>query len=227
MPEFDKYARDYEDLLHDPIRERFAPASHFFFERKWKLLQQYMAESGIETKTARWLDVGCGKGELLQLGAPAFAEVTGCDVSPEMIQAAQGVKVVVQPEPTRLPFPDAAFDLITAVCVYHHVVPADRPQLTAEIARLLRPGGTACIIEHNPFNPVTQLIVRRTPVDVDAQLLTAGSARRELAARALRNFKTRYFLYFPEQLYTRLAVLEAALAGVPLGGQYAVFARKT
>jgi len=226
MPEFDKYARDYEDLLHDPIRERFAPASRFFFERKWKLLQQYMAESGIEPKKARWLDVGCGKGELLQLGSSAFAEVTGCDVSPEMIQAAKGVNVVIQPEPTHLPFPDATFDLITAVCVYHHVLPKDRPQLTAEIARLLRPGGTACIIEHNPFNPVTQLIVRRTPVDADAQLLTAGMARRGLAAGALRHSQTCYFLYFPEQLYNRLQGLEAALAGVPLGGQYAVFARK-
>lgn len=226
MPEFDKYARDYEDLLHDPIRERFAPASKFFFERKWKLLQQYMSETGMDAKSARWLDVGCGKGELLQLGAQAFAGVSGCDVSPEMIQAAQGVPVVLQPEPTRLPFADAAFDLVTAVCVYHHVLPVDRPQLTAEIARVLRPGGTACIIEHNPFNPVTQLIVSRTPVDAEAQLLTARTARRGLAAGSLRHSRTRYFLYFPEQLYNRLQGLEGAMAGVPLGGQYAVFARK-
>jgi SAM-dependent methyltransferase len=226
MPEFDNYAREYEKLLHDPIRERFAPASKFFFERKWVLLQKYLSDSGFEPGRGRWLDVGCGKGELLQLGAQAFAEVSGCDVSPEMIEAAKGLNVVVQQEPKRLPFPDAHFDLVTAVCVYHHVVPEDRPGLTAEVARVLRPGGAACIIEHNPFNPVTQLIVHRTPVDADAQLLTASTTRRVLASGGLRHSATTYFLYFPEKLYARLKALESALAPVPLGGQYAVFARK-
>jgi SAM-dependent methyltransferase len=227
VPEFDDYARDYEKLLHDPIRERFAPASKFFFERKWVLLQEHLSSVGLEPGRGRWLDVGCGKGELLQLGAHAFAEVVGCDVSPEMIRSAQCLHVVVQPEPGRLPFPDAHFDLVTAVCVYHHVIPQDRPGLTAEIARVLRPGGYACIIEHNPFNPVTQLIVHRTPVDADAHLLTASTTRRVLVGGGLRHSATTFFLYFPEKLYLRLKAFENALAAIPLGGQYAVFARKS
>ncbi len=226
MPEFDLYAKQYEELLYDPIRERFAPSSEFFFERKWLLLREYMDSIGMRPETARWLDVGCGKGELLRRGVGTVGETIGCDVSPDMLQAAHGLNVVIQEEPTRLPFLDAKFDLVTAVCVYHHVTPTDRPKLTGEIARVLRPGGTACIIEHNPFNPVTQLIVHRTPVDTDAQLLAARTAGRLLAAGGLRNHKTVYFLYFPEKLHRRLRRLEATLACLPAGGQYAVFASK-
>jgi len=190
------------------------------------LLKEYMLSAQLEPSTASWLDVGCGRGELLQKGAGAFSEVCGCDVSPEMLNAPHGLNVVVQADPTRLPYPDRKFDLITAVCVYHHVVPTDRPGLTAEIARVLRPGGIACIIEHNPFNPVTRLIVSRTPVDADAQLLRAGISEGLFTAAGLRNPETTYFLYFPEKLYRRLSSVEAALAWLPMGGQYAAFARK-
>lgn len=226
MPEFDQYAKDYDKLLKDPIRDRFAAGSDFFFERKWILLQEFMMEVGLRPDAASWLDVGCGRGELLQKGARAFAEVCGCDVSPEMLQVAHGLNVVIQTDPTRLPFADHKFDLVTAVCVYHHVVPSDRAQLTAEIARVLKPNGCACIIEHNPLNPVTQLIVHRTPVDADARLLMAGSSRQLLAAAGLPDQRTKYFLYFPEKIYRRLSGVEGALAWLPAGGQYAVFARK-
>jgi SAM-dependent methyltransferase len=126
----------------------------------------------------------------------------------------------------KLPFDDESFDLATAVCVYHHVVPEARPGLTAEIARILRPGGVACIIEHNPMNPATQIIVRRLPVDRDAQLLTWNTAHRLLAAAGLAKLQTTHFLFFPEKVYRRASRLEAALARVPLGGQYAAYASK-
>ena len=47
---------------------------------------------------------------------------------------------------------------------------------------MLVPGGLCCIIEHNPWNPATRTIVRRCPVDVDAELSTA----RETAALPAR-----------------------------------------
>jgi hypothetical protein len=106
-------------------------------------------------------------------------------------------------------------------------VPLDaRARLTSEIRRILRPGGIACMIEHNPFNPVTQLIVRRTPVDADAILLTSGEARRVFAGAGFQSFSTEYFLYFPESLYKYLASLENLLSRAPGGGQYAIFGRK-
>jgi hypothetical protein len=90
---------------------------------------------------------------------------------------------------------------------------------------VLAPGGLYCIIEHNPWNPVTQTIVRRCPVNIDAELLTAGRARRLLEAAGFAVLRASYFLYFPESLFGPLGGLESALEHVPLGGQYALLAR--
>jgi hypothetical protein len=103
---------------------------------------------------------------------------------------------------------------------------ADRPALTADVGRVLKPGGFVCIIEHNPFNPVTQLIVSRHPNDTHAHLLTASASQRLARAAQLEILATRYFLFFPERLYSALAAAEAKLSSFPLGGQYAVFCRK-
>jgi len=226
MPtEFDKYAATYEELLNDPIRNRFAPGSAFFFERKWLLIAEYFNRIGLQTSNAGWLDVGCGRGELLRLGKPHFRAVAGCDVSAEMMAACNDLPVRKQEDLATLPFEDASFDFITAVCVFHHVFPEQRPLLLQDMVRVARPGGICCIIEHNPLNPVTQLIVRRTPVDADARLLTSGLTRRLMRSAGLSQCDIVNFLYFPAKLYARLRGMEAFLARVPLGGQYAVMAR--
>ena len=227
MAEFDKYAGDYKKLVHDPIRNWFGPGDAFFFERKWELLAEYMTSAGVRAAASSWLDVGCGRGDLLRLGGKHFAHAVGCAVSTEMLADCAGLEVVPQTDMNKLPFPDQSFDLATAVCVYHHVIPEARPGLTKEIARILRPGGTACIIEHNPFNPATQIIVRRLPVDADAQLLTWRTAGRLLKGAGLGQTHTTHFLFFPETLYRKASKIEAWLARVPAGGQYAVFGRKS
>ncbi len=137
------------------------------------------------------------------------------------------IETRVQADPLQIPFGDGEFDFVTAVCVYHHVVPEDRLALTREIRRVLRPNGIFCIIEHNPLNPVTRLIVSRTPVDADAILLKAGEARDLTRQAGFRTLQQDYFLYFPQSIYGVVGFLETALAKVPLGGQYALFTKKT
>jgi SAM-dependent methyltransferase len=224
--EFDRYAARYEELLRDPIRDAFASGARFFQERKWSLLREWFDRLEFDTGRERWLDIGCGKGELLHLGRRDFAEAVGCDLSTGMLGAASGLEVVRQPAPDHLPFEDDSLGLATAVCVFHHVQTADRPALCADAWRVLRPGGLICVIEHNPFNPATQLIVRRTPVDADARLLTAWATRRLLRRAGFVPLGTRYFLVFPESLFRRLRRIEDALERLPVGGQYAVLARK-
>lgn len=225
-PEFDQYAQQYGELLRDPIRDRFAASGEFFFTRKWDLIEAYFSRARRDMKSLEWLDVGCGQGDLLRIGANRVARAVGCDPSAGMLTGCEGLEVRPQPDPGKLPFSSDAFDFVTAVCVYHHVPPEARAALMSEMARVLRTGGTACVIEHNPFNPATQVIVRRTPVDADAKLLTAGTARRIMRSSGLRPNSTEYFLYFPEGLFGKLKGIESALSGVALGGQYAVFARK-
>ncbi len=227
---FDHLSSSYEELLRDPIRDRFTgQESMFFHRRKADLIRGFFQRRSVATTGLRYLDLGCGKGELLHLLQADFQQAAGCDVSAEMmrqISQVSGIETRVQKDPLQIPFGDAEFDLVSAVCVYHHVPPAARRTLTSEIGRVLRPGGIFCMIEHNPLNPVTRLIVSRTPVDSDAILLPAAESRRLAAGAGFAPLEQDYFLYFPQAIYRYLGRMEAALAKVPLGGQYAVFSKK-
>ena len=224
--EFDSYATTYSDLLSDPIRDRFASNSRYFHERKWALIEDFLASQNAPLADSSWLDVGCGQGELLDFGRAYFARAAGCDPSAKMLESHLGKETYAQPSPTELPFPDESFDLVTAVCVYHHVHGVDRTLLTEAICRVLKPGGTFCIIEHNPWNPITREIVKRCPVDIDAELIGVGDAERILTSAGLNVIDRRFFLYLPQRLYRVASWIEHCLAKVPLGGQFALFGRK-
>jgi len=187
------------------------------------LIRDFFAQRRINSSKLRWLDVGCGQGELLRLAGGSFAQAVGCDPSSGMIQSCADGEVYEQPSPVELPFPDRSFDFVTAVCVYHHVHGGDRALLTKSIKRVLKPGGLFCLIEHNPWNPVTQAIVKRCPVDSDAELLTASAAARLVGTVDLEILETAYFLYFPESIFRHIGRIEQSLRNLPLGGQYAVF----
>ena len=224
IAEFDQYAGAYQELLRDPMRDLFAPAGGgFFVRRKLDVILRFFARRRQKTADLSWLDMGCGQGDLLRLGRPHFGRAAGCDLSDGMLQACDGIEVRKQQSPTRLPFANGSFDFVTAVCVYHHVAKEDRVPLTREAHRVLKPGGIYCVIEHNPFNPVTRLIVSRTPVDADAQLLSAGAVKALMRQSTIAPVDTRYFLLFPERLHRPLRSVEAAAAKLPFGGQYAVF----
>ena len=223
---FNAYAGDYAERIRDPIREKFAPASRFFFERKLQVIHSFYEKAGIDTRTLTWLDIGCGQGDLLRLGRSGFKSAAGCDPSDGMLQACTDLEVRHQPSLVSLPFDAQTFDFITAVCVYHHVPEDQRPSLTADALRLLRPGGIFCVIEHNPLNPVTRFIVSRTPVDADARLLTTKQTRQMLSLAGSKLLVTRYFLLLPERIHKYASSLEDWLAAVPLGGQYSVFAQR-
>jgi SAM-dependent methyltransferase len=221
---FNELASSYEDLLKDPLRDRFSGNEpQFFHARKRDLIRDYFSRHRMDTRQARWLDVGCGKGDLLGLLKCDFAATAGCDVSEEMMRGIDGVETKVQSASASLPFGTGEFDFVTAVCVYHHVPVAERSALTDEIVRVLRPGGVFCVIEHNPLNPITRRIVRRTPVDADAVLLRAAETRTRMAKAGFGQIDLEYFLFFPQPLFNYLGRLEPGLSWLPLGGQYAAF----
>src|ERR1035438_5885481 len=201
--------------------------SQFFHLRKRDLIREYFRTRSVDTRGLRYLDIGCGKGELLSLLRDDFHQVVGCDPSPAMLSSIQGVEARVQEDFGKIPFGDAAFDFVTTVCVYHHVPPSSRLALTREAYRVLRPEGVFAIVEHNPYNPVTRLIVSRSAVDADAVLLRPSEAREWKRLARFTCPAPRYFLYFPEPMYRGAGHrLENLLRGVPLGGQYAIFGAK-
>jgi len=224
-PEFERYASSYDALLDDPARNRFARDPLHFHRRKWEVLRSLLEREGMIPKTLRWLDVGCGRGELLELAGSHFAKAVGCDPSAGMLSTNTSFRKYEQPSLTKLPFEDASLDIVTAVCVFHHVHGNDRDLLMQEIRRVLARNGLFCMIEHNPWNPVTRGIVKRCPVDVDAELLTAGEARSLLTSHGFERPRTDYFLYLPEKLFEAFGMIETAFRHLPLGGQYAVLGK--
>jgi ubiquinone/menaquinone biosynthesis C-methylase UbiE len=224
-PEFDQYAHSYQALLEDPVRSLFARDPLHFHRRKWILIERLLKNAGMNLSTLKWLDVGCGQGELLELAGSSFAQAIGCDPSANMLSKKRSVEMHEQPSPVVLPFGDSSVDFVTAVCVFHHVHGIDRTLLINEIRRVLAPGGMCCIIEHNPWNPVTRAIVKRCPVDVDAELLTAQSASMLLQNADFTPLSTDYFLYLPERLFNSLSSIEGVLRKLPFGGQYALLAQ--
>ena len=93
------------------------------------------------------------------------------------------------------------------------------------MARVLRPGGLALILEHNPWNPLTRLAVARCPFDDDAILLGPSEATRHLSGAGLVREEKRYILFFPfdARIFRRV---ESGLGALPLGAQYYVASRK-
>lgn len=112
----------------------------------------------------RILDIATGTGDLAILMARRLdpVSVTGVDLSEGMIEigrrkvAAEGLSDVVslqQGDCMQLPFPERSFDVVTAaygVRNFENLLTGYR-----EMLRVLKPGGTACIIElSTPTSPV-------------------------------------------------------------------------
>jgi SAM-dependent methyltransferase len=95
----------------------------------------------------RVLDVACGTGVVSVTAARLGAQVTGLDLTPELLARARensrigGFEIEwVEGDAEALPFPDAAFDAVLSQ--YGHIF-APRPEVAiAEMLRVLRPGGT-------------------------------------------------------------------------------------
>jgi len=220
---FDSYRSNYRDVVQSSIDFSGLPHS-FFMRAKADLLRELIARRLGPEKPAM-LDVGCGVGSFHPLLRGMIGRLSGIDVSSASIAQARADNRGVDYrdfDGGRFPFEDGGFDLVAAICVLHHVAPAQWSHFMNEMRRVVRPGGLICVIEHNPLNPLTRLAVARCEFDRDAVLLGAGEARKLMAAGGLREIGARYFLLLPWE--ARLArSVEGALSNVPLGAQYAAY----
>ncbi|RAZ75259.1 class I SAM-dependent methyltransferase [Mesorhizobium atlanticum] len=220
---FDQYRSTYNRTVDESIS--FSGLKHdFFLQAKVEPLARVIAERGLAEGGAgvRALDVGCGIGALHPYVRPLFSTLDGCDISTESVARARGDNPWVTyrdyPGPA-LPYADDTFDLAFAVCVVHHVPPEQWPAFVSEMRRVVRAGGAICLIEHNPFNPLTRLAVLRCPFDEDAVLISRHRAGRLLKAAGLADIDSRHFLLLPfASPFARK--VESWFARAPLGAQY-------
>lgn len=222
---FDKHSKVYRETVQRSIAG-MGVSYDLATESKASVISDIIAERHKEAYLDI-LDVGCGVGTLHRFLRAFQRSLTGVDVSDASIAEA----ISAQPwarylayDGKRLPFEDASFDFTLTVCVLHHVPPAQHRRFLAEMRRVTRSGGTVCVIEHNPFNPLTRLAVLRCPFDEDATLLRAGTAKAIFEGAGLENVSARFFLALPFRQRAARAC-ERVLKDVPLGAQYAVAGR--
>jgi len=177
-------------------------------------------------RAGRVLEIGCGIGLLTERLRPLFDAVWGIDPSLSSLgqASARGGRMIAA-DGLHAPFADESFDMVIAVCVLHHVPVEQRATFLAEAARITRRGGIVVVCEHNPWNPLTRLVVGRCELDRDAVLLAQSEARRRLTVAGLSNVRSRYILFFPWR-GAMWRWLEARLAWLPLGGQYVIDAMR-
>jgi SAM-dependent methyltransferase len=231
--EFDDYAEDYSAGMDNPVKrllgrnpEQFLEVKARWLLRDWRpCAERFRAERRLPVV----LDYGCGVGTMLKVlkRLGLRASLVGCDPSARMVAKAReewsgaDVPRFFVHEQSAGTFARGSFDLIIVSAVLHHVPPADRPEVYRELLRLLRPGGRVYVFEHNPFNPVTQWVVRHTPIDRNAVLLRAGEVVRSLRALGAVGLRRKYLMFFPPA-WAWSRRLEDWLGWLPLGGQYVV-----
>jgi SAM-dependent methyltransferase len=226
---FDGHAPVYNQLLDAAIGAS-GENGHFFADLKASLLAREIGPSA----SVSILDFGCGIGNSTRALERHFAKasVLGCDPSTESIRHARelasrgGRATYVHLTDPDLPWPTATFDVVFTSNVLHHI---DRPThavVSAEFRRVVKPGGSVFVFEHNPYNPLTRRVVAACPFDRDAVLLPPRYLKGVLQHAGLRPEAPQFYFFFPNAL-ARLRLLERYLRRVPFGAQYFVRARRS
>jgi ubiquinone/menaquinone biosynthesis C-methylase UbiE/DNA-binding transcriptional ArsR family regulator len=132
----------------------------------------------IPDNAGRLLDIGTGTGRVLELLAPRISRGLGIDASKAMLALARSrlsragcAQCAVRlGDMYRLPLADASFDVVVLQMVLHHA--EDPAGVLAEAARVLRPGGTAIVIElaTHDRQDLTARMAHRRPGFSDQQM---------------------------------------------------------
>lgn len=127
--------------------------------RREALAQLVQQVQGQDQRKVKVLDLACGTGRFMSqtLRAMPKLDLTGLDLSPPYAAAARkNVRhwphvQVVEGQAEALPFEDAQFDHLISIYLFHELPPRVRPQVIAEAARVLKPGGTFIIADSLQF----------------------------------------------------------------------------
>jgi SAM-dependent methyltransferase len=225
---FDRYAADYRMAVNEAVRVGAVDVDRMAGS-KVQLLCRVMRQQLGDPRKLKVLDVGCGIGLVDGELVSHVAELHGIDTSQKSLEAAALAAPTAHLrhfDGHAMPYAEAAFDLVFAICVLHHVDPAGRAAFVVEMARVARPGGIVLVLEHNPFNPVTRWMVSRCAFDKDAVLLRRTLAMRLLTEAGLRSGGSGYISFSPWRSEP-VEQLEWRLGWLPAGGQYYAWATKT
>ncbi|MGO9061827.1 MAG: class I SAM-dependent methyltransferase [Candidatus Binataceae bacterium] len=157
----------YRDPFH-PVVEAYAAPKIDFIRRHVRL-------------EGRILDVGSGNGIFAARFAQTGALVVGIDSSYPLLQQNPHRRLICA-DATRLPFPDASFDLVFEANVLHHV--PDRELVVREMNRVCR--RHIVLVEPNLYNPLMLVFFLLVRAERGGLKSRVGRLQRELKNSGLR-----------------------------------------
>lgn len=229
---FDRVARDYEKIHNRSLPPGVHSAD--FIRQRVAHVTRWISD-GYAGKEYCYLDFGCGNGRMLKsllesdavkpLVEQGRLRLFGFDTSVESINAAQSLiaddRVCLVSDLKHLPRA-VRFDFVISCHVFHHIPPTERAATVASLANRMKPASRLVIWEHNPFNPMTRLLVKMCPFDGDARLLTLNTTKTLFGKNSFRCHEHAYVNVFPPRWLRLDAVsaIEAKLSRLPIGAQY-------
>jgi SAM-dependent methyltransferase len=226
VPTYDEYRDRYAEDLDSALR--FSGKDHEFFTRRkadelFTFAERYVGPS----HTLNVLDVGCGIGLTDAFLAGRFASVTGVDVGAGVLERAAARNPDAHYElydGERLPMTDETFDVTFCASVVQVLPPERRSGFVDELRRVTGGRGIVVVFEHNPYNPLTRLAVRRFSLGDDVQMLPARHLVDLVERAGLAVLERAYILLLPSESRVARSV-ERRVERLPLGAQYVVVAR--
>lgn len=230
---FDSYAEKYKEIHNKNVRI-FGENTDYFLKVKVEILLEKLKTFGLISKKLKVLDIGCGIGrfeEQIHFKGINW-DIYGIDISFNSLKVAK--KSLSSPNFSFIrfdgdifPFLDDSFDLVVAICVFHHILPEKRIKAIEEIHRVLKRGGYVFIFEHNPTNPLTRFIVNHCEFDKDSFLLSHREVKELFVSGSIVPILLEYFLFFPHFLRFLRPVEKKFLRKIFFGGQFYYIGRKT
>src|ERR1022692_1249235 len=131
--------------------------------RRQALPQLHEVFAGRDQRKLRLLDIGCGTGRFLDLVKQVWPRLPsfGLDLSEPYIKYAKRhlkrwswINFVVG-NAESIPAPDASYDAVTSIFMFHELPPKVRRIVFGECARVLKPGGRLVLIDslHHGYEP--------------------------------------------------------------------------
>jgi SAM-dependent methyltransferase len=228
MDSFDTVADRYDDLTRENIE--FSGLTPDYFDRMKvslldTLLSSYTLLKGKKSFTI--LDFGCGVGRHHALLSETFPQMTliGCDVSTRSLDNARTrnqhlphVRYCGIDESGRICLEDKV-DLVMVSNVFHHIPFEQHDAVFRSIKDVLKKGGLVFLVEHNPWNPLTQYAVKTCEFDANAQLLSSIYVNHLFRKHLFSKISSGFMVFFPGFL-KKLLPFERFLSWCPLGAQH-------
>lgn len=160
----EREAAEWVRRMFGRVAHRYDLANHllsFHIDRLWRARAVERVSGTLKRPGARALDLCCGTGDLLiAMERGSARPALGMDFCHPMLLEARrklargGLRSnVFEADALRLPLADSSLDLLTVAFGFRNL--ADYRTGLAEMRRVLRPGGTAVILEFSqPPNPL-------------------------------------------------------------------------